>query len=231
MDFSKIINIENMQPMTPEEIAAHDREIEQAEEKAAAEAKQERYEKSGVPPRYWPESFDTYKVDTTERQKAASVVTQFVKDVKNNKPNILVLLGPVGTGKTHLVCAALREIGGQYMTAAELVEEIRHTKAFNANLTEKQIVDKHAKAPVSVLDEVGRGINATDEKYTMYLYINALYNLRGSALITSNYSKSEFLNYVGAAVADRLVEYGSIIEIGGESYRRELRRSNDHNTK
>lgn len=218
--------LQSIHSMTPEELAARDAEIERADAESAEAAKQERYEKSGVPRRYWHESLDTYKTKTDDQYRAAAEVIKFVHSVKKGIPRILVLLGTVGTGKTHLCCAAIRELGGQYMTAAEMVEEIRHAKAFNAEVTEKQIIEKHAGSIISVMDEVGRGCNSTDEKYMLYSYVNALYNLNSSAIITSNFNKSEFLEYAGAAVADRLVEYGSIIEIGGKSYRRELRRKN-----
>lgn len=222
---------QTIQNMTPEEMAERDREIERADAEAAARAKQERYEKSGAPRRYWRESLDTYKLTNDEQRKAAAAVAELINKVNAGKKHILVLLGGVGTGKTHLCCAAIREIGGQYMTAAEMVEEIRHAKAFDAEATEKQIIERYANNKLSVMDEVGRGINATDEKYMIYSYVNAIYNMNGSAIITSNFSKSDFIQYVGAAVTDRLVEYGSIIEIGGESYRKKLRRSNDERTK
>lgn len=214
---------EELLKMTEAERAEHDAEVAAAEARDREEAKQQRYERSGVPMRYYKETLYTYERATESQQKAAEAVTAFIDDVKAGTPRVLVLLGPVGTGKTHLCCAAIRELGGQYMTAAELVEEIRHAKAFNADATEKQILERYAARKLSVLDEVGRGVNATDEKYTIYGYINALYNRNGSAIVTSNMQKSEFLQYVGAAVADRLVEYGAIVELSGDSYRKKLR--------
>lgn len=219
---------QRLESMSAEEKAERDRTIEEMDRLEAAKRKQQRYENSGTPRRYWRESLDTYSIKTDDQQRAAAGVTDFIKSVKNGKPRILVLLGPVGTGKTHLCCAAIRELGGRYMTAAELIEEIRHAKAFSADKTEKEIIEDYAGARVSVLDEIGRGINANDEKYMLYTYVNALYNLNGSAIITSNFSKSAFIEYAGAAVVDRLVENGTIIEIKGDSYRKELRRANEN---
>ncbi|WP_296024493.1 ATP-binding protein [uncultured Treponema sp.] len=212
--------------MTPEEIKARDEEIAKLEEKQAQREKLERYEKSGVPARYLTESLDTFRIKTEEQRSAAKSVADFIYDIRAGKNRILVLLGAVGTGKTHLCCAAIRELGGRYMTAAEIVEEIRHAKSFSAGATEKQIIEKYAGAKLAVMDEIGRSINAGEEKYMIYNFLNALYNLRGSAIITSNFLKKEFLNYIGAASADRLVENGVIIEMTGESYRRELRAQN-----
>lgn len=212
--------------MTPEQIEQREKFIERFEAENAAAVKMERYKKSGVPARYIRESLETFKIKTESQRTAAAAVTDFIKSVKADKPMILVLLGAVGTGKTHLCCAAIREIGGKYMTAAEMVEEIRHAKSFDAKASEKQIIEKYASARVSVMDEIGRGINAAEEKYMLYSYINAVYNMGGSAIFTSNFNKSDFINYIGAAATDRLVENGVIIEMTGESYRRELRSIN-----
>lgn len=219
------VDMSMFEGMTSEEIEARDNEIERIESQHEAKAKQERYERSGVPRRYWQESLETYRITTAEQRKAAEAVANFIGEIRKGKRRILVILGSVGTGKTHLLCAAIRELGGKYKTAAELIEEIRHAKSFNADMTEKEIMESHARGNLSVMDEIGRGINPADEKYMLYEYANSIYNMRASALWASNFTKKEFLQYVGAAVADRLVEYGSIIEIGGESYRKELRRS------
>lgn len=224
-DFLPAETVTAFQTMTPEELEARDREILQAEEKANESNKLEKYHKSGAPRRYWTESLDTFQLNNEDQHQAAAAVANFINEVKAGAARVLVLLGPVGTGKTHLACAAIREIGGRYMTAAEMVEEIRHAKSFNANAKEKDIIENYAKYRLSVMDEIGRGINAAEEKYMIYSYINALYNQRGSAIITSNFNKADFINYVGAAVIDRLVENGDIVEMTGDSYRKELRRN------
>lgn len=208
------------------ERAAYDAEVAQRIAADDARKEQSRYERSGIPRRYWNESIETYESRTESQTAAADAVSQFIADTKAGKPRMLVILGPVGTGKTHLCGAVIRELNGQYLTSAELVEEIRHAKAFNADATEKQIVEKYARRGTAVLDEVGRASNAADEKYTLYLLQNEIYNLNGSVMYTSNFTKQEFMQYVGAAFMDRLVEYGQIVELKGESYRKVKRTEN-----
>ena len=74
-----------------------------------------------------------------------------------------------------------------------------------------------------VIDEIGRGIEATAEKYMLYQVLNARYNTRKPTVLISNHTKNDFLKYIGVAAADRLVESADLIEMNGESYRRELR--------
>lgn len=212
--------------MTPAEMAAHDREIEQIEREQAARDKITRYQKSGVPERYFNESLDTYKVTNAMQTAAAKAATNFLHAVKCGDFKSLVLIGTAGTGKTHLACAIIREAGGKYRTAPEIVEEMRRAKSFTANETEADIIDYYGHVSLLVIDEIGRGIAATDEKYMLYQILNARYNTRKPTVLISNYKKPDFLQYIGVAAADRLVESGEVLEMNGESYRRELRAQN-----
>ena len=226
LDFTKkqITNI--LDNMTPEEIAAHDEEIRQKESKQEAEASFERYKKSDVPERYYTESLDTYQVTNKMQKSAAQAIGEFLRDIKCGVFRTLVLIGTAGTGKTHLACGVVREYGGKYATAPDIVEEIRRAKSFSADQTEKQIIDNYSHVKLLVVDEIGRGIAATDEKYMLYQIINARYNTRKPTVLISNFTKADFLKYIGVAAADRLVESGDIVEMNGESYRK-LRRQNE----
>lgn len=215
--FSRINN------MSPEEREARAAELEKEEQAHAARMKLEAYWKSGAPERYQNESLDTYTVTNDMQRTGKNAAAGYVQDVKRGLFKTLVLIGTAGTGKTHLACAVIRETGGKYRTAAEIVEEIRRAKSFSADETEAEILRKYARCEVLVIDEIGRGISATDEKYMLYQVLNARYNARKPTVLVSNFKKAEFLQYIGVAVADRLVESAEMYELIGDSYRRELR--------
>ena len=212
--------------MTPEEKRAHDEEMAKLEEKQAQYDKLERYQKSGVPERYFTEALDTYKITNEMQATAAKAATNFLHAVKCGEFKSLVMIGNAGTGKTHLACGIIREAGGKYRTAPEIVEEMRRAKSFTANDTEADIIDYYSHISLLVIDEIGRGIAATDEKYMLYQILNARYNTRKPTVLISNFTKADFLQYIGVAAADRLVESAEIWELNGESYRRELRAQN-----
>ena len=212
--------------MTPEEIAEHDAEIERRERQQAAQEKIERYQKSGVPERYFKESLDTYQITNEMQTTAAKAATNFLHAVKCGEFKSLIIIGNAGTGKTHLACGIIREAGGKYRTAPEIVEEMRRAKSFTAAETEAEIIDYYGRVRLLVIDEIGRGISATEEKYMIYQLVNARYNTRKPTVLISNLGKSDFLQYIGVAAADRLVESAEILEMNGESYRRELRAQN-----
>ena len=216
----------NLRDMTPEEMAAHDAEIERQERQQAEREKLERYEKSVVPERYFREALDTYKITNEMQTTAAKAATNFLHAVKCGEFKSLVIIGNAGTGKTHLACGIIREAGGKYRTAPDIVEEMRRAKSFTANDTEADIIQYYGHVSLLVIDEIGRGISATDEKYMIYQLVNARYNTRKPTVLISNLGKSDFLQYIGVAAADRLVESAEVLEMNGESYRRELRAQN-----
>lgn len=210
--------------MTPEEMAAHDAEVEaRIAEQEKSEAL-ERYKKSGAPERYWTEKLDTYKTTNEMQAKAQQAARGFLYEIKRGEFKSFVMIGNAGTGKTHLACGILRAYGhGQYRTAPDIVEELRRAKSFSASETEAKIINYYGHISLLIIDEIGRGINATDEKYMIYQIVNARYNTRKPTVLISNHKKAEFLQYIGVASADRLVESAEMIEMSGESYRRELR--------
>lgn len=212
--------------ITPDEIAARDAEIRRQEAEQEKRERIELYEKSGVPERYFLESLDTYQVTNEMQKTAAQAIGEFLREIKCGAFRTLVLIGTAGTGKTHLACSVVREYGGKFANAPDIVEEIRRAKSFSADQTEKQIIDHYSHVKLLVVDEIGRGNAAIDEKYMLYQIINARYNTRKPTVLISNFSKAGFLKYIGVAAADRLVESGDIVEMNGESFRK-LRRQNE----
>src|SRR5574344_2721635 len=175
-DFFENILKNPFENITAEEIAAHDEEVRQKEAAQEKRERIERYKKSGVPERYWAESLDTYQVSNEMQKTAAQAIGEVLREIKCGAVRTLVLIGSAGTGKTHLACGVVREYGGKYATAPDIVEVIRRAKSFSADQTEQQIIDSYSHKSLLVIDEIGRGIAATDEKYMLYQVINARYN-------------------------------------------------------
>lgn len=205
----------------------NDETIRQLEEEQETQRKKDNYKFLNIPLRYWSETLDTYKPNNESQTKALNECKSFIQCVKFKLFKTLVLLGTPGTGKTHLACSIVKQVGGKYKNASELVEELRCAKSFSAERTESQILEKYANYSLLVIDEIGRSINATDEKYMLYQILNARYNTQKATVLISNHSKKEFLQYIGFASADRLVESADIVEMNGESYRLTKRVIND----
>ena len=75
-------------------------------EKQANEA---RYRAMGIPPAYFDTTFDNFKTDTEELRHNLETSKALVAE----KIKSLIMVGKCGTGKTHLACAAVKEMGGR----------------------------------------------------------------------------------------------------------------------
>lgn len=204
--------------------AEHDAEIAEMERTQAEREKISRYRKQ-APERYRGESIDTYRAETDTQKKALSAARNFINAVDCGAFSSLIFIGTVGTGKTHLALAIIRECGGIYRLSPKIVEEIRRAKSFNAKESEADILTNYGNARLLVVDEIGRGVAAAEEQYMLYQIINERYNRRKPTILISNQTKKEFLNYVGIAAADRLTESAQVVEFTWKSYRAELRRN------
>lgn len=202
----------------------NDAEIEAWERKQQEKAKAEAFRKQ-APERYWKESLVTFRTDTEERRKEQETVREYMAALQRGAFRTLIMLGAPGTGKTHLALGLVRELSGTYRLASAVVEEIRLAKSFSSRVTEAEILEFYGRANLLVIDEIGRAINAADEQYMIYQIINERYNRRKPTVLISNQTKRDFLNYVGTAAADRLVESAQVLEFTGPSFRAELRKN------
>jgi DNA replication protein DnaC len=138
----------------------------------------------------------------------------------------LVLLGPSGTGKTHLAVAiAYRAIQNGYeayfTTAAALVDRLS-TAVRQGLLQDTLSVYLHPH--VLVVDEVGYLSVGVDAANLLFQVVNDRYLHRRPMLFTTNkplaaWGKVLHDPDLAEAIIDRVLERGRLIELRGESYR------------
>jgi DNA replication protein DnaC len=142
----------------------------------------------------------------------------------------LLLFGPSGVGKTHLAAAICRSLIGldrsaRFFTATTLVQELQRAKADYALAKALNKLDRYA---LLVIDDIG--YVRKDEAETSVLFELVMHRYeRRSLLVTSNQPFSEWENVFSTsamtvAAVDRLVDYSTLIQINGESYRRKRAR-------
>lgn len=153
----------------------------------------------------------------------------------DRRENVLVF-GPPGSGKTHLLCAVAQELvrSGRkvlFTTCNLLVQELLLAKK---ELRLPKALKRLAGYPALVLDDLGYVQQSREEMEVLFTLLAERYE-RGSVLLTSNLAFSGWEAIfkdpmTTAAAIDRLVHHSVIVELNVPSYRAEQAKSRQAKT-
>jgi DNA replication protein DnaC len=220
-----------------------------------------------VPERYRHCDFENFETDNdienvTREQLAAwnrslsqtkLVVQRFAQEFPVGNEHGLLLIGPCGSGKTHLAVAALKEIAlrghtGLFYDYRELLKEIQDSYNSESQSTEMGVLDPVLKAEVLVLDDLGSSKPSLWALETVGHVLNSRYNEKRVTLLTTNYLDSgaasdgaappssprvagmrapaiedSLSDRVGQRIRSRLYEMCRTVEVFAPDYRKEIR--------
>jgi DNA replication protein DnaC len=177
---------------------------------------------SGIPHCKTMEGFDLSwpKGGLTQKQFNEMSSLTFIERKEN-----IILLGPSGLGKTHLMTAlgqkaCLNGYTAYFISCLDLLERLQRSRD-QGRLKNK--LTWFGKPHVLLIDEVGYE-NLTSEQASLFFQlINTRYE-RGSIILTSNkpFGKwGEIMadDAVATATLDRLLHHSHVISLKGDSYR------------
>jgi len=142
----------------------------------------------------------------------------------DRKENI-ILLGPSGVGKTHLLLGLGHKIcisgfSAYYTTCHDAIEKL--LKAREQNRLRKALA-WFRKPHVLLMDEVGHEPLTAEQAHVFFQLVNARYET-GSIVMTSNRPFSKWAELmsdesVATAMLDRLLHHAQVISLKADSYR------------
>ncbi len=159
----------------------------------------------------------------------------------------LLIIGKIGTGKTHLAVGIIKElilnkgIACLFCDYRELLKEIQNSYNTTVQTTELDVLRPVFETEVLVLDELG-AVKPTEWVWdTVSLILNTRYNNNRTTIITTNFedqpaggtngtnslaraTRSETLgDRIGERMRSRLHEMCRVIKMEGEDFRQKFR--------
>lgn len=133
---------------------------------------------------------DNFRPSNTEQARALQVARDFA--TKYPQQRGWILSGPVGTGKTHLLCATLKQLALErgarvaYVEISLLYAQIR--RGFQDGKSGGEIIQPLSQVEVLAIDELGKGRGSAFELDTLDELIARRYNAGRITLFATNYS-------------------------------------------
>lgn len=201
------------------------------EEKADANRKKqedaERYQRNirwlarigeaGIPERFKTRTLENYAVDANNTKQQR--IYNFCKDYAANFDSVkktgrsFLMLGTVGTGKTHLSVGVALEImktghSAIFTSASKIFRSIKDTYHKGSHQKESEVMAIYTQCDLLIIDEVGVQRGSDFEKETFFDVINERYENMRPTIILSNLTIEEIKVFLGERVFDRLRENG-----------------------
>lgn len=175
----------------------------------------EKMAKSNLGKRFQNRTFDNF--DVSKQKRAYKTCREFAE--KAGDGSGLILMGSVGTGKTHLAASiAHYAIEHGVVTKFGNVTDIFHSLR-DAFTTDEDILSEIQSVPLLILDDLGKENLTEWVKETIYSIINYRYEHMLSTVITTNLTMTELQNRLGSATVSRIMEMCNYVEMNGKDYR------------
>jgi DNA replication protein DnaC len=183
----------------------------------------ERLLDAGIPDRFMGCTLDNWSAEAPAQVQALAACGGFVEAFGENFAvgRSAMLLGTVGTGKTHLGAAMLQAVirehahdglRGLYATAGSIIRDVKATFG-NRGRTEADVYADLICPDLLVIDEVGVQHGTDFERQVLFEVINGRYEKIKPTIVVSNLGVTELRQCLGDRAVDRLRDKSGIVVV------------------
>lgn len=191
--------------------------------------------KAGLSPEMWEYRFDRFSLTYYSKEicypeksityyqgarRALQAAKEFIQEfTQDPQTSGLMLVGPVGSGKTYLaaaICNALldRQIDIQFLVVPDFLDELRASfrrPLWVANRNEElddnePLIERVRSVPLLVLDDLGAHNYTEWTRNTLYTLLNYRLNYRLPVIITTNLGWREMDEVLGERITSRIIQ-------------------------
>ena len=178
-----------------------------------------------------------YKFDNFEENENNKNVLKNLKEYTQNLTDGItkkgvIIVGPNGVGKTHLVCSIANEliINGKtviYGTLINLLSEIRNSYNIENNINELEILKLYKTADLLIIDDLGKEKPSEWGLEKLFTIINSRYENDLPVVITTNYNQDALITKLSIngeietakSIISRLYEMCYLVKIEDKDHR------------
>lgn len=187
----------------------------------------------GIAKRFQRSSFDNYRVVDKQQGLIKGALQEFAQNFEDHLEmgTPILLLGGVGTGKTHLASAVANQIAGDgfdtiFRSVSQIVRSVRD--CWGKGAAESKLLELYRTVDLLIVDEVGifssgsRGDEKTmsdNEHKILFDIINGRYEDMKPTIMISNLKLDEFTKAVGQRISSRIQHEGKLLPFTWSDYR------------
>lgn len=177
------------------------------------------------------QSFDNFSLEPysyddkiLERMKTIlAMAKNYVRDFADRKDNLL-LIGPTGTGKTHISTAIARELIHKgydviYDSTQNIMSDFEADRFRSGYGREENKSDKHLDCTLLIIDDLGTEFSNQFTVSTLYNLLNTRQNKGLATIISTNLSPDELARKYEDRIYSRIIGCAKIMPFEGRDIR------------